>query len=127
MYRALNAFITQKQKEFANNIHTKMYEVARQDGYREKKLHEWSKVFSEDILKKRRSKSFAVDSAWSDIYHALIHSPALESLLQLEHTYGMAMKDLVGQRDDALKELTNKSVYIIVFYFSLRERNLCGK
>jgi len=114
MYRALNAFITQKQKEFANNIHTKMYEVARQDGYREKKLHEWSKVFSEDILKKRRSKSFAVDSAWSDIYHALIHSPALESLLQLEHTYGMAMKDLVGQRDDALKELTNKSVYIIV-------------
>ena len=108
MYRALNAFVAQKQKEFTNNIHTKMYEATKQDGYREKQLLEWSKVFSEDVLKNRRSKSFALDSAWSDIYHALIHSPALESLLQLEHTYGVAMKDLVRQRDDALKDLTSK-------------------
>ena len=28
---------------------------------------------------------------FSDMYHSLIHSPALDTLLQLEHTYALAM------------------------------------
>ena len=105
-------FVTQKSREFTNNIHNKMREMLAQDGFREKQLHEWSKVLSEDGIKKRRSKTFTVDSAWSDIYHALIHSPALESLLQLEHKYAVAMKDMVRKRDEALKELTATYDYI---------------
>ena len=100
-------FVTQKSREFTINIHNKMRKALKQDGYREKQLHEWSKVLSEDI-KKRQSKSFTVDSAWSDVYHALIHSPALDSLLQLEHKYAVAMKDMVRKRDEDLKELTAK-------------------
>uniref|UniRef100_A0A7M5UWM5 Uncharacterized protein n=1 Tax=Clytia hemisphaerica TaxID=252671 RepID=A0A7M5UWM5_9CNID len=110
LYRALNSFVTQKEKEYTNTIHTKMLDALKQDGYREKQLHEWSKVLSDDVFEKRRSKSFTIDSAWSDIYHDLIHSPALESLLQLEHTYAVTMKDMVKQRDQALKDLTNTHV-----------------
>ena len=29
--------------------------------------------------------------SFSDMYHSLIHSPALGTLLQLEHTYALAM------------------------------------
>ena len=84
-----------------------MMEALKQDGYRDKQLHEWSKILSDDVMQKRRSQTFTIDSAWSDIYHALIHSPALESLLQLEHQYAVAMKDMVNQRDKALQDLTN--------------------
>lgn len=30
---------------------------------------------------------------FSDMYHTLIHSPSLETLLQLEHTYALAMEN----------------------------------
>lgn len=30
---------------------------------------------------------------FSDMYHTLIHSPALDTLLQLEHTYALAMEN----------------------------------
>ena len=99
-------FVTQKSREFTNNIHNKMREMLKQDGFREKQLHEWSKVLSEDVVNKRQSKTVTVDSAWSDVYHALIHSPALESLLHLEHQYAVAMKDMVKKRDESLKDLT---------------------
>lgn len=110
LYRDLFTFVVQKQKEFTNSTHTKMYDAIKQDGYREKQLQEWSKVLSKDELAKRRTKSFTVDSAWSGIYHALIHSPALEALLQLEHGYGIAMKDLLKRRDVALQEVTRRHV-----------------
>lgn len=55
-----------------------------------------------------RSLDASYDSTWSDIYHKLIHSPALEALLQLECSYSMAMKDVVKKKDDALKELREK-------------------
>ena len=88
-----------------------MRQALKQDGYREKQLHEWSKVLSEDARKENRSESFTMDSAWSEIYHALIHSPALESLLQLEHKYAAEMKQIVQKRDDALKDITATYVF----------------
>ena len=88
-----------------------MRQALKQDGYREKQLHEWSKVLSEDVRKENRSESFTMDSAWSEIYHALIHSPALESLLQLEHKYAAEMKQIVQKRDDALKDITATYVF----------------
>ena len=102
-----------------------MLEALKQDGFREKQLHEWSKVLSDDVVEKRRSKSFTIDSAWSEIYHDLIHSPALESLLQLEHTYAVAMKDMVKQRDQALKDLTNTYVFSNVEIFILSITRTC--
>ena len=31
---------------------------------------------------------------FANVYHTLIHSPALETLLNLEHTYALAMENL---------------------------------
>ena len=41
------------------------------------------------------------DITFSEVYHKLIHSSALETLLQLEHTYAMAVSELCKARDNA--------------------------
>jgi len=45
------------------------------------------------------------ESTFSDVYHALIHSPALETLLNLEHTYALAIDELIQQRDKDLQHM----------------------
>ena len=44
---------------------------------------------------------------FSDMYHTLIHSPALETLLQLEHTYTIAMENSLQAWKNA-RELTTR-------------------
>lgn len=43
--------------------------------------------------------------SFPEMYHKLIHSPALETLLNLEHSYSLAVGELVHERDKALHDL----------------------
>ena len=51
---------------------------------------------------------------FSEVYHSLIHSPALETLLNLEHTYALTIEDLILQRDSDLKYLDDRFVGVNV-------------
>jgi hypothetical protein len=46
--------------------------------------------------------------SFAKVYHTLIHSPALETLLNLEHTYALSMENITRQRDMDLKHLEDK-------------------
>jgi hypothetical protein len=52
----------------------------------------------------------ASDAEFPDIYHKLIHSSALETLLQLEHTYAMAVADVSKGWDNAKTVLHDRYV-----------------
>lgn len=52
----------------------------------------------------------ASDAEFPDIYHKLIHSSALETLLQLEHTYAMAVADVCKGWENAKKVLQERYV-----------------
>lgn len=43
--------------------------------------------------------------SFPEMYHKLIHSPALETLLNLEHSYALAVGELVHKRDQAVQDL----------------------
>lgn len=45
---------------------------------------------------------------FSDVYHKLIHSPALETLFQLEHTYSMAMEELCESLQSAKQAMKER-------------------
>lgn len=48
------------------------------------------------------------EELFSTVYHKLVHSPALETMLQVEHSYALAVRELTGQRDEQLAALTQK-------------------
>ncbi|KAG0428501.1 hypothetical protein HPB47_024524 [Ixodes persulcatus] len=49
------------------------------------------------------------DSRFPHMYHTLIHSPALDTMLNLEHTYAVAVGDMVRERDETLGRLQKRS------------------
>lgn len=54
-------------------------------------------------------KSGANDAeVFSAVYHKLVHSPALEMILEQEHSYANAVADIIAERDKQVTELTEK-------------------
>lgn len=79
----------------------------------EQTIEKWVKSFSENNVEfaspvENKGHRFGNDDiAFSEIYHKLIHSPALETLLQLEHTYALAVSEVCKARDNA-REIMQK-------------------
>uniref|UniRef100_A0A1B6G7P0 Uncharacterized protein n=1 Tax=Cuerna arida TaxID=1464854 RepID=A0A1B6G7P0_9HEMI len=68
----------------------------------------WEKNFKENTVE-FGEKSGANDAeVFSAVYHKLVHSPALEMILQQEHSYAIAVSEIVAERDKQVTHLTDK-------------------
>ncbi|KAF3816442.1 hypothetical protein GH733_014615 [Mirounga leonina] len=65
----------------------------------------WAKAYVETTLEHARPEEPSWDEDFADVYHDLIHSPASETLLNLEHNYFVSISELIGERDVELKKL----------------------
>lgn len=65
----------------------------------------WGQAFTQEVKEFAKPEEVSKEQIFSEVYHSLIHSPALETLLNLEHTYALTMDDLIQQRDKDLKHL----------------------
>ncbi|KAM4675666.1 ferry endosomal RAB5 effector complex subunit 3 isoform 2-T2 [Discoglossus pictus] len=68
----------------------------------------WMKLYKETTLEHARPEEPNWDEDFADIYHDLIHSPASETLLNLEHNYFVSISELLGERDVELKKLRER-------------------
>ncbi len=75
----------------------------------ESAIDSWNEAFTQECSRYSDAKEVKTEElTFSEMYHSLIHSPALETLLQLENTYALAVQDMLAQRDTALKKLEQK-------------------
>lgn len=77
-------------------------------------INKWERSFKENCTdfsapSENVSSSYS-DAGFSEVYHKLIHSPALETLLQLEHTYAMAVDEVIKAWDNARDIMQKRSV-----------------
>ncbi|XP_072857054.1 ferry endosomal RAB5 effector complex subunit 3 isoform X2 [Pogona vitticeps] len=68
----------------------------------------WAKAYSEAVLEHARPEDPSWDEDFADVYHDLIHSPASETLLNLEHNYFVSISELISERDVELKKLRER-------------------
>ncbi|CAH2276205.1 Hypothetical predicted protein [Pelobates cultripes] len=68
----------------------------------------WMKAYTETTLEHARPEEPNRDEDFADIYHDLIHSPASETLLNLEHNYFVSISELLGERDVEMKKLRER-------------------
>lgn len=68
----------------------------------------WAKAYAETTLEHARPEEPSWDEDFADVYHDLIHSPASETLLNLEHNYFVSISELIGERDVELKKLQER-------------------
>lgn len=68
-------------------------------------IEKWTKAFTEEHMRYATLEEPDESVTFPDMYHKLIHSPALETLLNLEHSYALAVGEDVQKRDKSLYEL----------------------
>ncbi|XP_063971713.1 protein C12orf4 homolog [Lytechinus pictus] len=68
----------------------------------------WARAFTQECVSHAPNTKPKDEAVFGEMFHTLIHSPALETIFKLEHTYSMAVEDIVKQRDAALRKLQDK-------------------
>lgn len=65
----------------------------------------WSKTYTQECVAHTQDHGSKDAPEFTELYHKLIHSSTLEVLFNLEHTYSVAVQDVVSQRDRTLQNL----------------------
>lgn len=76
-------------------------------------------MFSQTTLEHARPEEPSWDEDFADVYHELIHSPASDTLLNLEHNYFVSISELLSERDMEIKKLQERLVGNVQFLLTL--------
>lgn len=103
----LDAFVWKHTQEmYDNNVHKKIEQIKKADQTAiDSLVNKWSKAFTQEVKSYAKEEAETQEEKFSKVYHSLIHSPALDTLLNLEHTYSLTVEDLLKQRDADLQHL----------------------
>ena len=71
------------------------------DSSDENAVNKWAKLYREEHAEFAQCMEMSDEKTFSQIYHTLIHSPALETLFQLEHSYAFAVSELLKGKKNA--------------------------
>ncbi|XP_063446108.1 protein C12orf4 homolog isoform X1 [Mytilus trossulus] len=106
----LDAFVWKHtQQTYEKNVQKKIDEIKKADQASVDSLvDKWSKAFTQEVKTYAKVEAETQEEKFSKVYHALIHSPALDTLLNLEHTYSLTVEDLLRQRDADLGHLQQR-------------------
>ena len=95
-------------------------------------IEQWAKCFADNHIQfsspsesgSGMNTEPASEAEFPEVYHKLIHSPALETLLQLEHTYAMAVTDVCKGWENATTVLHDRCVPLIILLYMYFACNL---
>lgn len=68
----------------------------------------WARSYVETTLEHARPEEPSWDEDFADVYHELIHSPASDTLLNLEHNYFVSISEMISERDMEIKKLQER-------------------
>ncbi|KAM4734557.1 ferry endosomal RAB5 effector complex subunit 3 [Anableps anableps] len=68
----------------------------------------WARCYAQTTLEHARPEEPNWDEDFADVYHELIHSPASDTLLNLEHNYFVSISELISERDMEIKKLQER-------------------
>ncbi|KAL3877610.1 hypothetical protein ACJMK2_035304 [Sinanodonta woodiana] len=107
--KSLEQFVTKETKVLNDeNAEEAILKVKNGEIDVDKLVDSWTKAFTLEVKSFAQPEEISADQVFSEVYHTLIHSPALETLLNLEHTYAMTIGDLIHQRDQDLEYLEKR-------------------
>lgn len=105
----LEKFMTEEtNKLFDENSQNALQRLKNGDINIDDVVTKWHNAFSEEVKRYAKPESVTEQQVFSEVYHSLIHSPALDTLLNLEHTYALTIEDLIQQRDKDLEYLDDR-------------------
>lgn len=109
LQRQLQEFVRKESnKLFDEHAEEAVARVRKEPALVDDLVQKWTQVYTQEVKKYARSEEVSQEQRFSEVYHNLIHSAALDTLLNLEHTYSLTVEDLILQRDKDMEHLEHR-------------------
>ncbi|XP_041973754.1 protein C12orf4 homolog [Aricia agestis] len=100
-------FVSEETKNYHNERDAKLLDQLKNseinvDGV----VKNWEKLFKENVVEFAEQKGTSDEEVFAAAYHKLVHSPALETILQVESSYAKTLLNMLKSRDQDIKKLT---------------------
>ncbi|XP_060698864.1 protein C12orf4 homolog isoform X3 [Hemiscyllium ocellatum] len=106
---SLDQFVNEETKKtYDEEAEAVLEKLKMSDVRAEQLVNTWAKAYQETTLEYSKPEEPSWDEDFADVYHDLIHSPASEALLNLEHNYFVRVSELISERDMELKKLQER-------------------
>ncbi|KAK9727711.1 hypothetical protein QE152_g19021 [Popillia japonica] len=109
IFSQLSKFISESSTEFYDNVTTSLIQKSKGNLIDIDEItKEWEKIFREEMTEYGERRCASDEELFATAYHKLVHSPALETMLQLEHTYALTVKEKCDEKDRQICDLSNR-------------------
>lgn len=109
----LAQFVSEETKNFHNERDAKLIDQFKNSELNvESIIKNWEKQFKENVVDFAEQKGSSDEEVFAAAYHKLVHSPALEIIMQVESSYAKTVMDMLKSRDEDIQKLTQKYVLI---------------
>ncbi|XP_047035896.1 protein C12orf4 homolog [Helicoverpa zea] len=105
----LAKFVAEETKNFHNERDRKLLNQLKNSEINvEGIVKGWEKLFKDNVMEFAEQKGTSDEEVFAAAYHKLVHSPALETILQVENSYAKTVMNTLNNRDEDIKKLTQK-------------------
>ncbi|KAK9891392.1 hypothetical protein WA026_014633 [Henosepilachna vigintioctopunctata] len=109
LVKDLTDFIEEKERQFYDTYLEDEISRAKKDPeFLEDLTKQWEKLFKEETAEFADKKCTSDEELFASAYHKLVHSPALETILSVEHLYAKAVRRRTDQKDAFIQDLSEK-------------------
>ncbi|XP_044753431.1 protein C12orf4 [Coccinella septempunctata] len=105
----LTLFINSKEKELYDTYSEDKISKAKEDTkFLDDLTKQWETLFKDETAEYAEKKCASDEELFASAYHKLVHSPALETILSVEHLYAKAVRRRTDQKDAFIQDLSEK-------------------
>ncbi|XP_028131474.1 protein C12orf4 homolog [Diabrotica virgifera virgifera] len=105
----LEHFIKERSTEYFNDESTNLINETRENKINlEEITKEWEKVLKEEMAEYGERRCASDDELFATAYHKMVHSPALETMLQLEHMYSKTVRQKTEEKKRSVQKLSEQ-------------------
>lgn len=107
----LEKFVNEKNDEYYNNKTTNLINNGKENNISiDEIIKEWEKFMKEEISEYGEKRCASDEELFATAYHKMVHSPALETMVQREHEYSKLVRQLTEEKIIPYKDcLKNKA------------------
>ncbi|XP_059062974.1 protein C12orf4 homolog [Achroia grisella] len=105
----LAEFVAEETKNFHNDRDEKLLNQLKTSEINvEGIIKNWEKLFKDNVMEFAEQKGTSDEEVFAAAYHKLVHSPALETILQVENSYAKTVTNMLKNRDEDIEKLTQR-------------------
>ncbi|XP_056630066.1 protein C12orf4 [Diorhabda sublineata] len=108
----IQKFIKERSTEYFNEETSKLITDAKENIINlEDITKEWENILKEEMAEYGECRCASDDELFATAYHKMVHSPALETMLQLEHMYSKTVRQKTEEKKRLIQELSERQSY----------------